>query len=103
MAASFVQESGHDPDMLVSNSQPTISLSSSKSNKRSIPDSPDHLPATQKQNMRQIKRRNSVGDLRDIEKKTSSARKTVTDKVLEALTSPDVLNTIIPLLAEKNW
>jgi hypothetical protein len=31
------------------------------------PDSPDTLPATQKQNLRQIRRRNSVGDLRDLD------------------------------------
>ncbi|CAC5368010.1 unnamed protein product [Mytilus coruscus] len=64
-------------------------------------DSPDNLPATQKQNTRQIRRRNSIGDLRDIEKKTPATRKNITDKVIEAPTSPDVLNTIIPVLAEK--
>jgi hypothetical protein len=56
------------------------------------------LPATQKQTLRQIRRRNSVGDLSDLgtNKKTPVSRKNITDKVLEALTSPDVLNKIIP-------
>jgi Na+/H+-dicarboxylate symporter len=36
-----------------------------------------------------------------IPKKAPSTRKTITDKVLEALTSPDVLNKIIPILSEK--
>jgi hypothetical protein len=69
------------------------------------PDSPYNLPATQKQNLRQIRRRNSVGDLRDLDtiKKTPVLRKNITDKVLEALTSPDVLNKRIPVLSEKNW
>jgi hypothetical protein len=46
---------------------PNVSITRS-SNKRSNPDSPDTLPATQKQNLRQIRRRNSVGDLRDLDK-----------------------------------
>jgi acetoacetate decarboxylase len=51
---------------------------------------------------RQIRRQNSISDLTDIiPKKAPSTRKTITDKVLEALTSPDVLNKIIPILSEK--
>ena len=67
------------------------------------PDSPDTLPATQKQTLRQIRRRNSVGDLNDLgtNKKTPVSRKNITDKVLDALTSLDVLNRIIPILSEK--
>ena len=44
-----------------------------------------------------------VGDLSDLgtNKKTPVSRKNITDKVLEALTSPDVLNKIIPILSEK--
>ena len=62
----------------------------------------DDLPATEKQEKRQIRRRNSISDLTDIiPKKAPSTRKTITDKVLEALTSPDVLNKIIPILSEK--
>jgi hypothetical protein len=59
------------------------------------PDSPDTLPATQKQTLRQIRRRNSVGDLNDLgtNKKTPVSRKNITDKVREAL--------IIPILSEK--
>jgi hypothetical protein len=46
---------------------------------------------------------NSVGDLSDLgtNKKTPVSRKNITDKVLEALTSPDVLNKRIPVLSEK--
>jgi hypothetical protein len=70
----------------------------------SNPNSPDALPSTQKQTLRQIRRRNSVGDLRDLgtNKKTPVSRKNITDKVLDALTSPDVLDKIIPTLSEKN-
>ena len=47
-------------------------------------------------------RRNSISDLTDIiPKKAPSTRKTITDKVLEALISPDILNKIIPILSEK--
>jgi hypothetical protein len=38
---------------------------------------------------------------RCIRRKTPVSRKNITDKVLEALTSPDVLNKIIPVLSEK--
>jgi hypothetical protein len=48
------------------------------------------------------RRRNSISDLTDIiPKNAPSTRKTITDKVLEALTSRDVLNKIIPVLSEK--
>ena len=89
-------------EILNTSSQPNVSITRS-SNKRSNSDSPDALPATQKQNLRQIRRRNSVGDLRDLDtiKKTPVSRKNITDKVLEALISPDVLNKRIPVLSEK--
>ena len=53
--------------------------------------------------MRQIRRRNYVGDLRDLgtNKKTPRSIKNITDKVLDALTSSYVLNKIIPILSEK--
>ena len=35
-------------------------------NERLSPDNPDNLPGTQKQNKRQIRRRNSLGDLSEI-------------------------------------
>ena len=86
----------------ISCSQPSISTSTPITNKRASPDSLDDLPATAKQEKRQIRRRNSISDLTDIiPKKAPSTRKTITDKVLEALTSPDVLNKIIPILSEK--
>ena len=74
-------------------SQPNISTSTPITNKRASPDSPDDLPATEKQEKRQIMRRNSISDLTDIiPKMAPSTRKTITDKALEALTSPDLLN-----------
>jgi hypothetical protein len=63
---------------------------------RSLPNSPNDLPATQMQEGRQIRRRNSVGDLRDGDQKTTKPpvqRKNVTDKVIDALTSTDVLES----------
>jgi hypothetical protein len=63
-------------EILNTSSQPNVSITRS-SNKRSNPDSPGTLPATQKQNLRQIRRRNSVGDLCDLDtiKKTPVSRK----------------------------
>ena len=88
---------------LNTSSQPNVWITRS-SNKRSNPESTDSLPATQKQTLWQIRRRNSVGDLRDLgtNKKTPVSRKNIIDKVLDALTSPDVLNKIMPILSEKN-
>jgi hypothetical protein len=102
MAAPTDVNNDNNSEILNTSSQPNVSITRS-SNKRSNPDSHDTLPATQKQNLRQIRRRNSVGDLRDPDtiKKTPVSRKNITDKVLEALTSPDVLNKIIPVLSEK--
>ncbi|CAG2239435.1 unnamed protein product [Mytilus edulis] len=93
-------------DTLVTCSQPasTITPQQSISNKRSLPDSPDNLPATLKQKTRQLRRRgNSMGDLTEIDnpKKAASIRKSVADRVLEALSSPEVLNTIIPILSKQ--
>ena len=102
MAAPTDVNNDNKFEILNTSSQPNVSITRS-SNKRSNPDSPDTLPATQKQTLRQIRRRNSVGDLSDLgtNKKTPVSRKNITDKVLEALTSPDVLNKIIPVLSEK--
>jgi hypothetical protein len=65
------------------------------------PDSTDTLPATQKQTLRQIRRRNYVGDLHNLgtNKTTLYQEKNITDKVIDALGSPDVLNKIIPILS----
>jgi uncharacterized coiled-coil protein SlyX len=89
-------------EILNTSSQPNVSITCS-SNKRSNPDSPDTLPATQIQTLQQIQRRNSVGDLRDLDtnKKTPVSRKNITDKVLDALANPDVLNNIFPIISEK--
>ncbi|VDI26996.1 Hypothetical predicted protein [Mytilus galloprovincialis] len=99
-------ESQSQSDIILTCSQPSLSISSiiTGSNKRGNPDSPDSLPATQKQSTRQIRRRhsNSIGDLRGVgERKTPTLRKTVADKVLDALNSPEVLNVMIPLLSQK--
>jgi len=73
--------------------------------KRPLPDSSKDLPATQKKQLRQILRRNSIRDLRDIGQKpaakTPALKKNVTDKVIEAFTSRDVLNIIAPVIADK--
>ena len=99
-----------DIDKLVTSSQPnlssldTLDTTDVSSKKRPIPESPDNLPGTQKQQTRQIRRRNSIGDVCDlstITKKAPALRKSITDKVLEALTSPEVLNEIIPVLSKK--
>jgi hypothetical protein len=53
---------------------------------------------------RQMCRRNSVGDLRGCDQKTTKSpvqRKNVTDKVIDALTSTDVLDKIMPVLKQK--
>ena len=76
-----------------------------KTNQRPLPDSPNDLPASQMQEGRQMRRRNSVGDVREGDKKNITKppvqKRNVTDKVLEALTSTDVLNKIMPVLTHK--
>ena len=63
-------------------SQSNISTSTPITNKRASHDSPDDLPATEKQEKRQIRRRNPISDLTDIiPQKAPSTRKTITDKV----------------------
>ena len=65
MAAPTDVNNDNKFEILNTSSQPNVSITRS-SNKRSNPDSPDTLPATQK-NLRQIRRLNSVGDLRDLD------------------------------------
>ena len=87
------------------NSQPEPSVNTTNTSKRSPTESPDQLPAIQKQILRQTRKRNSnsISDLRDIGKKTPVAKRNtnVTDKILETLASPDVMDKIVPVLAEK--
>jgi hypothetical protein len=74
--------------------QSTSDISPSWNNiyrKRPSPDSPQDLAATLKQETKQTRRRNSVGDLRQ-KKKTQ----TMADKVIESLINPTVLNQIVP-------
>ncbi len=73
--------------------------------KRPCPESPENLEATIKQKTRQIRAKrncNSVGDLRTIgtEKKAPNLRKSVADRVLEALSSPEVINSMMPVLSQ---
>ena len=69
---------------------------------RVSPESPDDLPGTARQVTRQIRRRNLLGDLSSTTSKTTTClRKTIADKVVEALTSPAVLDHIIPVISDK--
>ena len=54
MAAPTDVNNENNSEILNTSSQPNVSITRS-SNKRSNPDSPDTLPATQKQNLRQIR------------------------------------------------
>ena len=66
------------------------------------PESPEDLPGTARQVIRQIRRLNSLDDLSStISKKTTGLRKTIADNVVEALTSPEVLDHIIPVISDK--
>lgn len=92
-------------DMSQSLSQPnptTPSILGTTGGSKRLNPSPESSQGTQK--LRPIKRRNSVGDLRDLantSKKTPASRKSLTDKILEALKSPEILDVIIPVLADK--
>ena len=76
MAAPTDVNNDNNSDILNTSSQPNVLITRS-SNKRLNPDSPDNLPATHIQILRQIRRRNSVGDLRDLDtnRKTPVSRK----------------------------
>ena len=65
MDASMNQNNNKD-EMLSSSSQPSPSTLTPVSNKRPLTDTLTDLLATQKQHLRHIRRRNSIGDLRDI-------------------------------------
>ena len=101
MALSMNNDIQIDNDL---NSQPEPSVNTTNTSKRSPTESPDKLPATPKQILRQTRKRNSnsISDLRDIVKKTPVAKRNtnVTDKIIETLASPDVLDKIVPVLAE---
>ena len=102
MDASIDVNNDHESEILQACSQPILPTQTPNSSKRSQPDSPDTLPATLKQTGRQIRRRNSVGDLRELgTKKGPLTKKSIADKVLEALSSPEVLNQVIPVLSQK--
>lgn len=65
MDASMNQNNNKD-EIVSTSSQPSPSTVTSVSNKRPLTDSLTDLLATQKQPLRHIRRRNSIGDLRDI-------------------------------------
>ena len=67
MAASRKNDIQIDNDL---KAQPEPSVNTTNTGKMSAPESPDQLPATQKQTLRQTRKRNSnsVSDLRDIVK-----------------------------------
>ena len=65
MDASMNQNNNKDEIVSIS-SQPAPSTVTPISNKRPFPDSLTDLLATQKQQLRHIRRRNSICDLRDI-------------------------------------
>jgi hypothetical protein len=102
MALSMNNDIQIDNDL---NSQPEPSVNTTNTSKRSPTESPDQLPATQKQILRQTRKRNSnsISDLRDIGKKTPIAKRNtnVIDKILETLASPDVLDKIVPSLQKR--
>jgi hypothetical protein len=66
MVAPTDVNNDNNSEILNTSSQHNVSINRS-SNKSLIPDIPDALPATQREALRQIRRRNSVGDLRDLD------------------------------------
>jgi hypothetical protein len=75
-------------------------------NERRTPESPEDLLATPKQQTRHTRHRStSVGEkgrsASVSTKKTPVQKKTITVQVIEALTSPEVLGKIIPILSDK--
>jgi hypothetical protein len=59
-------------EVLLNSSSMSIAINETpKSNKGPLPDSPYDLPATQMQEGRQMRRRNSVADLREGDQKTT--------------------------------
>ncbi|CAG2243153.1 unnamed protein product [Mytilus edulis] len=107
MDAAMSKNNNNDQEVLFTCSQPNPDTTPSiyntgKRGKRGNPESPENLPGTQKQQTRQIRRRNSIGDISEtLKKKTASLNKSVANKVLEALSAPGSLDTIIPVLTQK--
>ncbi|CAC5406248.1 unnamed protein product [Mytilus coruscus] len=107
MAASTNKNNDEVNNSVVACSQPITPSQTlvipTTNKKRGKPESPDQLPATQKQESRQMRRRNSYEDLSELGSKRGAAKKTsaIAEKVLEALRSPDVLNQVIPILSNK--
>jgi hypothetical protein len=92
-------------EVLLNSSSKSIAINvTPKSNKRPLSDSHNDLPATQMQEGRQMRHRNSVADLQEGDQKStkpSIQRQNVTDKVIDALTSTDVLDKIMPVLTKQ--
>ena len=101
-------------NLLLSSSQPNTSIVNSPETNTNTPKRPIRskekcksrksrgLIGTARQVTRQIKRRNSLGDLSSTtSKKITGLSKTIAHKVVEALTSPEVLDHIIPVISDK--
>ena len=98
----YLSLSSSQPDLSSKEDIDELCETPSRPNKRPNPESPDDLPATTKQRTRQIRRRNSIGDLKSaLSKKTPALKKTVTDKLIDELTSSAVLDKIVPVLSAK--
>lgn len=103
MAASLAQSSENIIENIRPSSHPETSAVTPNPLKRGMPFSPEDLPASQKQLNRQTRRKgSSIGDLTELSlKKTSKQQQNLTDKIMAALRSPEVLNAIIPIMSEK--
>ena len=103
MAAPTDVNNDNNSEIFNTSYQPNVSLTRS-SNNRSNPDSPDTLPAPLKNKLCD---KYGVGILSVIcvilapTRRPLYQEENITDKVLDALTSLDVLNRIIPILSEK--
>jgi hypothetical protein len=96
MAASMKNDIQIDNDL---NSQHEPSVNTTNTSKRSPSESPDQLPATQKQILRQTRKR--ISEILVNKNPVAKRNTNDTDKILETIASPDVLDKIVPVLAEK--
>ena len=67
-----MNQNNNKDDLVSTSSHPSPSTVTPVSNKRPLTDSLTDLLATQKQHLRHIRRRNSIGDLRDIGNKPAT-------------------------------
>ena len=67
-----MNQNNNKDEIVSTSSQPAPSIVAPVSNKRPLTDNLTDLLATQKQHLRHIRRRNSIGDLRDIGNKPAT-------------------------------